>query len=318
MKTQTWTSEGQPVARSFEYWRAVVSEAVMAVEMQRPCVETPFNAEIATYKAGEISITAFSSAAHRIVRTDVNLIDVNAENVLLSLQLSGAAEVTQGKTEFLLRPYEVGLIDLRYPFSINFPQDVRRVIAVVPRASLDTTCASVNGRISGPYAEMICAHLLRMHDVAHVTDKEALLLTCNVQNLLQLALSREGDSRFRPLAAPATNRTADKVAAYIDEHWSDPSLTARKAAQALGVSSRAVHAALHRKDTSFSTLILARRLAESRTRFADASLFNRKICDIVYECGFGDLSHFNRMFKQRFGDTPRQVRTKAGSSSAST
>lgn len=317
MKIKTWTTEGQPTAMSFEYWQAVVSEAVTAVGIQRSCAEAPFNAKMTAYKVGEMSIAAFQSAGHRIVRTDPKLIDADAETLLLSLQLSGTAEVTQGNMEFLLRPYEVGLIDLRHPFTINFPQDVRRVVAVVPRANLEVTSASVSGRVSGPYAEMIRAHLLRMHDVTHVSDKEAFLLSCNIQNLLQLAFSRDGYSKFRLSATPATNRMADKVAAYIEEHWSDPSLTAKKAAQALGVSSRAVHAALHKKDTSFSTLILAKRLAESRARFADTSLFKRTICDIVYECGFGDLSHFNRTFKQRFGDTPRQVRAKVGSNSAS-
>ena len=33
-----------------------------------------------------------------------------------------------------------------------------------------------------------------------------------------------------------------------------------------------------------------------------------KVAAIAYDCGFGDLSHFNRAFRRRFGETPRAVR----------
>jgi AraC-like DNA-binding protein len=32
------------------------------------------------------------------------------------------------------------------------------------------------------------------------------------------------------------------------------------------------------------------------------------ITDIAYLAGFGDLSHFNRSFRQRYGATPRETR----------
>ena len=35
------------------------------------------------------------------------------------------------------------------------------------------------------------------------------------------------------------------------------------------------------------------------------------IIDIVFAAGFGDASHFNRVFRGRFGDTPSGVRTAA-------
>jgi AraC-like DNA-binding protein len=48
----------------------------------------------------------------------------------------------------------------------------------------------------------------------------------------------------------------------------------------------------------------------------------RRLCDkisaIAYDCGFGDISYFNRMFRQRFGETPsdRRARTCQEQSSA--
>jgi len=33
-----------------------------------------------------------------------------------------------------------------------------------------------------------------------------------------------------------------------------------------------------------------------------------RVIDIALEAGFSDISHFNRSFRSRFGDTPRGVR----------
>jgi AraC-like DNA-binding protein len=43
----------------------------------------------------------------------------------------------------------------------------------------------------------------------------------------------------------------------------------------------------------------------------------RRNADIAMEAGFSDVSHFNRLFRARFGDTPSGVRRLGSSSSAS-
>jgi transcriptional regulator GlxA family with amidase domain len=37
----------------------------------------------------------------------------------------------------------------------------------------------------------------------------------------------------------------------------------------------------------------------------------RSFQNIAFAFGFGDVSHFNRVFRQRFGDTPSGVRAAA-------
>jgi AraC-like DNA-binding protein len=37
---------------------------------------------------------------------------------------------------------------------------------------------------------------------------------------------------------------------------------------------------------------------------------NYRISDIALQVGFSDISHFNRLFRSRFGDTPSGVRAR--------
>jgi len=53
------------------------------------------------------------------------------------------------------------------------------------------------------------------------------------------------------------------------------------------------------------------RLMELRLRHAADLLAHeplRRISDIAFDCGFNDLSYFNRCFRRRFGLTPTAAR----------
>jgi AraC-like DNA-binding protein len=55
------------------------------------------------------------------------------------------------------------------------------------------------------------------------------------------------------------------------------------------------------------------RLNELRLRKAGDLLAregDRRISDIAFDCGFNDLSYFNRSFRRRFGLTPSAARGK--------
>jgi transcriptional regulator GlxA family with amidase domain len=38
---------------------------------------------------------------------------------------------------------------------------------------------------------------------------------------------------------------------------------------------------------------------------------NRPVAEIAAQAGFSNVSHFNRLFRQRFGDSPSGVRSRS-------
>lgn len=59
--------------------------------------------------------------------------------------------------------------------------------------------------------------------------------------------------------------------------------------------------------------VLRVRLREAATRIA---LEPARILDIAFDCGFGDVSNFNRTFRAEFGASPRAFRARAAASGA--
>jgi AraC-like DNA-binding protein len=60
--------------------------------------------------------------------------------------------------------------------------------------------------------------------------------------------------------------------------------------------------------TTFSRFLLDQRLAHAHHMLSNPLLAKRTISTIAYEAGFGDLSHFNRAFRRRYGVTPSDIR----------
>lgn len=50
------------------------------------------------------------------------------------------------------------------------------------------------------------------------------------------------------------------------------------------------------------------RLQKAFALLIERSGGKRRISDIALEAGFSEVSHFNRLFRARFGDTPSGVR----------
>jgi AraC-like DNA-binding protein len=63
--------------------------------------------------------------------------------------------------------------------------------------------------------------------------------------------------------------------------------------------------------TSFSDFVRDRRLARAYCMLTDWRHLGRTISSIAFECGFSDLSYFNRSFRRRYGSTPSGARAMA-------
>jgi AraC-like DNA-binding protein len=126
------------------------------------------------------------------------------------------------------------------------------------------------------------------------------------------------------VAVPATGggaaqSTAHRAAArcHIDEHLTDPGLSAERIAAAIGISERQLSRVFAADGTSVPRHILTRRLqlaysilaappparheaAENPTRTVDAGT-TETVAGIAARCGFTSANYFSHMFRQHFG-----------------
>lgn len=104
-----------------------------------------------------------------------------------------------------------------------------------------------------------------------------------------------------------------RVRALVDEHLTDPDLSADMVAERLGISKSYLWTVMNAADTTLGRFVLAQRLERSRQMLADPCMTCRTISEIAFSLGFQDLSHFSRRFTERFGRSPRAYRATARS-----
>jgi AraC-like DNA-binding protein len=100
----------------------------------------------------------------------------------------------------------------------------------------------------------------------------------------------------------------DLIKADVLKNLHRHDLTIDLVARAHGLSPRQAQRFFAHSGTTFTDFVLAARLSLAHRLLCDPRFHHRKITDIAYSAGFGDLSYFNREFRRRFGDTPSATR----------
>lgn len=124
-------------------------------------------------------------------------------------------------------------------------------------------------------------------------------------------LSVSGDSRvlasssFAHSAKSTESRRVQKVKQYIDDNYSKP-LKLAELADLVGMSPVAFSRFFRRRtDRTLSDYIVDIRLGHAARMLVDTT---KNVSEICYECGFNNLSNFNRTFKAKRNYTPREFR----------
>jgi len=134
------------------------------------------------------------------------------------------------------------------------------------------------------------------------------LVATHVNDLMALTFGASRD------ASGGRGRRAARLHAIksdIVNSLSEPELSLTQIAARHCVTPRYVQTLFEHEGTTFSSFLLDLRLAHVHRMLRDPMQAKTPISSIVYEAGFGDLSHFNRAFRRRFGATPSNVRAEA-------
>ncbi len=118
--------------------------------------------------------------------------------------------------------------------------------------------------------------------------------------LLKGILTRGVDGG-EPLLAHALARAAQEI---VDDLLANPDLSPLVLARELNVSTRTLHRAFAGTDESVTAYIRRRRLERARSELAAGGRLS--VSEIAARWQFADSSHFARVFKSRYGQTPTQ------------
>ncbi|HUH36706.1 MAG TPA: helix-turn-helix transcriptional regulator [Spongiibacteraceae bacterium] len=157
---------------------------------------------------------------------------------------------------------------------------------------------SVLVRITADFIDSLWS---RGHDL---DESQRSLMQWQVVELIRLCCAAPDTA-----ADPAGGRvTLDDIHAYVSRHLSDIELTPASIAGALGISVRYLHKIMRHSGQTLCRYILDMRLDKSHRLLVNPVLTEDTVTEIALRSGFNSMTHFSRVFRQRYGVSPSQFR----------
>jgi len=277
-----------------------------------PASDVPFRAAMNSIHVGTTMLGRCDGTFTTVRREMRQVIETNDDRYCLVRNTGIRPSTTTHRgREFTLRPGSIALLKLDEPFfaadgsnskkftNVHFPTETLR--AMVPGVE------TMVGRELPPGGALSMAmdysDLLLQHPEA--VNEAGMAIAAHLLDLAAIGLGARADRALEAQRGGLRAVRLKAVLTILQRHFSEPDFSAQKLAAEAGLSERYVNELLYEAGASFTS-----RLNELRMRKA-ADLLARKegrISDIAFECGFNDLSYFNRCFRRRFGLTPTAAR----------
>lgn len=159
-----------------------------------------------------------------------------------------------------------------------------------------------------PSAGLIAGYANLLLGDTPIDAMAARLASDHLYQLAALALNHNARSAQTDLRGIGSVRLA-LIKKDIASNATDPDLTITDIARRQRVSARYIQRLFEREGTSFGQHLRDLRLDLARAQIEACE--NMTISAIAFDTGFGDLSHFNKCFRERFGATPSEIRAQA-------
>ncbi len=309
-----------PAAQRAMAWRDAVCDTFVRLECT-PERHAPLHGSIQTGMLGQLHVARVQSSPQFVERTVARAQQAEEAFVLLSVQLRGRTVVQQGSSQAVLTPGCIAFYDTTRPYTLTLPSDFDQLVLHLPHHMLQSkTLGGLDHmaerlHASNPFAQAILAlapQLLRMVGAARPAVAER---TCAAAvELIALAMDSLSDpsSADSDALAPTQGAAADalvwRTRELISRQLDDTELSPARLASQVHVSLRRLQEVFQDQGTTLSDSIWDMRLDYARSLLASAQSVRESISTIAYRAGFGDLAHFSRRFRQRYGVSPSEFR----------
>ncbi|MCM2474281.1 helix-turn-helix transcriptional regulator [Rhizobium sp. CG5] len=236
--------------------------------------------------------------------------------VVLLRSVGQSMEVEHRSARIAAISGDVVFVPAQSGLRITLPEGGRLDCAHLPEHAVERH----RGTIEALMLKAVPAACLPLH---MLTSYAGYLLQRDQQTAEDVAMMVSHFYDFLPLLSQAVGGAAQqsapdsrmaRIRALVDARLGDGGFSIKDVASAERITPRAIQKMFSREGTTFSRHLLERRLERAKAAMMAAGA-RMSIAEVAYQCGFNDLSYFNRSFRARYqirpSDLKRQVRPSA-------
>jgi AraC-like DNA-binding protein len=294
-------------------WREEISSASVPIDLVPNLREgnQPRVSALTTGSLGSLNVFEVAGSAVDVHRTRATIRRHDPGLVKVMLQLRGRGLLAQRDQKAVLAPGDFIVYDTSEPYRLHLENDYSLFFVMVPRTALKMSANGISSITAIP--------MRADHGVSAVVST---FLSGLRQGLSSGSLNpnpRFEEAAIDLICASATDHASQANGApcaailagaksFIDRHHADPALDTSMVAAAQHISPRYLQKLFAGFGITVAGCIKERRLERCRHDLEDPSLLRDSIGTICARHGYIDSAHFSRLFKQRYGMSPRAFR----------
>ncbi|OAF09978.1 transcriptional regulator [Bradyrhizobium centrolobii] len=292
-------------------WRETFGRGIVHADIE-PLSNVPFQADATLQAIRGLRRLALKGSPMRFKRLQACIADGDDSIGVIACS-SSRIQLSQRGQETELRAGNAIAILHSEPATVSYVGGLQFGLAV-PRDALAQRVTNVESLAMRPISNRTEALRLLMTYLKSAFNESVLAVpklrdavVAHIHDLVALAIGEcapLGESSASAVVAARHSAALD----YIAAHFQEPELNVEIVARCQGISPRYLQRLMASSGSSFTGHVNELRLQRALKLLTESHAGTQRISDIALEVGFSDVSHFNRLFRARFGDSPRGVR----------
>lgn len=317
---QRYCTEQQPVSQRLEWLKEIIGREYANVDITPPQDSVLFN-DMQIYPWQEdVRLSPIQSNAITLERLPQEPTRSSQDCYFMVVLTSGKYKLEQGGREVFLKPGDMTIYDATEPHRISIPEAFSKILISIPRPMLDQRLNNI-GRMTAtliPSADgigLLTTDFIQstVNQLEKISKTQFLSLSHSVIDMLTLSLGQVTKNKV----ATTHHRQVMliRVKQFIKSVINDPELTASKIADATGLSKRYINNLFSEENTSLMQYLTAQRLESCRYSLVSPLYTHLSVTQIAMRFGFNNMSHFSRIYKKHYGESPSTYRKRFNDSS---
>lgn len=302
-----------PRSAKVSRWNDIIAEVFTSLET-KAVKPDEFEGEVKCAELGDVYLAHVHASPASVIRSARHAALSRERYYFLHMQLNGRLRAAQDGREAILEEGDMVLCDSALPYTLDYntPSDTLVMIAspAALKQRLPAPEVALGARLDG--AQGLSSTLSGMLRSVWTETQRGLepdisaRLGHNLLDMFATCCMQTFGERAAESAVAAARRS--HIRCYIESNLRDPELSVGAVAAAFRISPRYLHMLFADEEETISGYIRRRRLEECYKLLADPLWRRRSITELAYAWGFNNTTHFARVFRERYGMSPREYR----------
>lgn len=300
-------------------WRDAVGDHLVDVDMRAPDdapVSEAFTGSMQVHELQEGSLALVEAAFQRLDRTPERIKRASTEAALLTIITSGECHIAQHGRSARLGPGDLCLYESVSPYRLEVAARTTAIVVTADRACIEAKLGDLRNFLAAPLSSTSSIGELATNYWRDVINGLPSLDPVSAQRLVaagfDIVVAGLGATYGSAQLGSQVSLTLRRAKAFIAENHYRPTLDGKAVAKAVGLSHRRLQELFQQEGMTLSDQIRHARLDAARRQLADPAFVHTSIARIAENAGFLDATHFSRVFRRRFGQSPKDLRAKSG------